>query len=534
MQPIDGRPQMTCGRKLGPRTGETLRGEGNPACLTCRESFYGARHRFTLVPTRQPSHGLSWHGGHVSTDPAALLPLAGQLRQTFRSAEFTVDGVDDLLGPLATTALGRGDLVPALAEATGDSQLDVLVRLFLLGCSEPAAAADFLPAEVLEEAGPGLVRAALDIRPHEDDWWVAADIARVHPPAADHVIGIGSASMTLVASTVRRPVGAALDLGTGCGIQALHLTRHAARVTATDSVPRAIEMTRLTLALSGFAPDEVEVLLGDLYAPVSGRQFDLIVSNPPFVLAPADSDALTYRDTSSGDGDLGQLLYGAQVSLAPGGVAQMLTSWVVDGDWRETPAGLLPPGCDALVLLREVLDPAQHVALWRDDEEAEPAATVRALRWLAHLASLEAEGVAYGMIVLRRTESEPRVRFIDVRGESSSPSGERLGAWLDRGEQLRAKTFGDLRLRVAPGVRLVEESVPGDGQWDAVQGQLIATAALPQTIGIDQVTRSLLLGCDGSLPISAVAELLAVATGAPTEGVLRVAEVLLESGHLTA
>ena len=461
-----------------------------------------------------------------------MLPFAGQLRETFRAARFTVDGVDELLGPLATAALGRGDLIPALAEATGDSRLDVLVRLVLLGGAEPAAAVAFLPSCVLEESGPGLLRAALDLRPHEEDWWVAADIARVHPPAADHVIGIGAASMTLVSSTLRRPVGSALDLGTGCGIQALHLTRHAARVTATDSVPRAVDMTRLTFALSGFGPEEIEVLMGDLFAPVAGRQFDLVISNPPFVLAPADPDALTYRDTSSADGDLGQLLYGAQVTLAPGGVAQMLTSWVVDGDWRETPADLLPPGCDALVLLREVLDPTEHVALWRDDEEAEPAATTRALRWLAHLESLGAEQVAYGLIVLRRTEADPRVRFVDVRGEGSSPSGARLEAWLDRGEQLREAEFGSLRLRPASGLRLVEESVPGEGQWDAVQSQLIGAAALPQTIGIDPVTRALLLGCDGALPISAVAELLSVATGAPAEGILRVAEVLLESGHL--
>jgi hypothetical protein len=124
------------------------------------------------------------------------------------------------------------------------------------------------------------------------------------------------------------------------------------------------------------------------------------------------------------------------------------------------------------------------------------------------------------------------VRFIDVRGESSSPTGERLGGWLDRGELLGAADLSGLRLRAAGGVRLVEESVPGDGTWDAVQSQLISASALPQTIGIDPVTRALLLGCDGSLPVGAVAELLSAATGAPEEGVLRVAAVLLESGHL--
>jgi hypothetical protein len=79
---------------------------------------------------------------------------------------------------------------------------------------------------------------------------------------------------------------------------------------------------------------------------------------------------------------------------------------------------------------------------------------------------------------------------------------------------------------------LIEESVPGEGAWDAVQRQLSSASALPQTIGIDPVTRALLLGCDGSLQVGAVAELLSVATGAPVEGILRVAAVLLESGHL--
>jgi hypothetical protein len=469
----------------------------------------------------------------VTVDPAALLPLAGELRQTFIDAGYTVDGVDELLGPLATAALGRGDLVPALSVATGSSRLEVLVRLFLLGRSEPLSAVGFLPAGVLEEDG-ALFRAALDLRPHEDSWWVAADIAREHPPAADHVIGIGSASMTLVASTISVRVGSALDVGTGCGIQALHLSSHALRVTATDSVPRAVDMARLTFALSGFSPDEIEVLVGDMFEPVTGRQFDLVVSNPPFVLAPADSDSLAYRDTSSGDGDLGRLLYGSRVVLAPGGVAQMLTSWVVNGDWRQTPAELIPPGCDALVLLREVLDPGQHVALWRDDEEAEPAATTRALRWLAHLSSLEAEGVAYGLIVLRRTDGEPQVRFVDVSAEGSSPSGERLGAWLDRAELLRSVDVAALRVRVADGVRLVEESVPGDGDWEPVESRLTSAFAIPQTVGVDPVTRALLLGCDGTLSLGAVAEVLAAATGAPVEGVLRVAAQLLETGHLAS
>ncbi|MYV64362.1 methyltransferase, partial [Streptomyces sp. SID4931] len=68
------------------------------------------------------------------------------------------------------------------------------------------------------------------------------------------VLGVGGASTTLAGITVRAPVASALDLGTGSGIQALHAAQHATRVTATDLNPRALEFTRLTLALSGAAP----------------------------------------------------------------------------------------------------------------------------------------------------------------------------------------------------------------------------------------------------------------------------------------
>jgi SAM-dependent methyltransferase len=469
----------------------------------------------------------------VSTQPDALLPYAGRLRELFREAGYTVDGVDRGLGPLATAAMGRGDPVPALAAASGNDPLEVLIRLFLLGRDEPASVTGFLPSAVLEPAGAGRLRAALDLRPHEDDWWVASDIARRHPPPAEHVIGIGAASTTLLAATLRRRAGSALDVGTGCGVQALHLLRHSTRVTATDALPRAIGMARLSFALSGLAPDAVELLCGDLLAPVAGRQFDLVVSNPPFVLAPSDGDGLTYRDAAGADGGLARLLREAAAVLAPGGVAQVLTSWVVEpgGDWQSRPAGMLPGDCDALVLLREVLDPAEHVALWRDDDEPEPAATDRSLRWLRHVTSLGAEGIAYGMVVLRRTDAEPRVRLLDLRAEGSSPTGTRIAGWLDRitGE----RDLGRARLTAAPNATLLEESVRDAAGWEVTARRMSCPGALPETVGIDPITSALMAGCDGELSLATVAELLAVATGAPVEGILRAAAALFETGHLS-
>lgn len=468
----------------------------------------------------------------MSIHPGQLLPFAGGLRKLFRDEDYTVDGVGAALGPLATAAMGRGDPVPALAAASGDGPLDVLIRLFLLGRDEPAPLAAFLPPPVLEASGPGRVRAALDLRPHEDDWWLASDIARQHPPAADHVIGIGAASTTLLAAALPRRFDSALDVGAGSGIQALHLLRHCRVVTATDALPRAVEMARLSFALSGLRPDAVELLCGDLLAPVAGRKFDLVVSNPPFVLAPSDGDPLTYRDAPGADGGLARLLREAAGVLLPGGVAQILTSWVVDasGDWQSRPAAMLPDGCDALVLLREVLDPAEHVALWRDDEEPEPQATQRSLRWLAHVGSLGAEGIAYGLVVLRRTDAHPRVRLLDLRAEGFSPSGSRIGGWLDRVGN--GRDLGRERLTVAADARLVEESERAPDGWEVTSRRVVSASGLPETVGIDPITSALMAGCDGRLPLETVAELLSVASGIDPAQVHRVAAHLVETGHL--
>src|SRR5262249_61743671 len=97
---------------------------------------------------------------------------------------------------------------------------------------------------------------------------------------------LGGAWSPLPRAPARQPVAAALDLGVGCGVQALHLSRHAGTVTGTDVNPRALRLAGFTAALNG---QRWELLPGPFYAPVADRRFDLVVSNPPFVIGPGDS-----------------------------------------------------------------------------------------------------------------------------------------------------------------------------------------------------------------------------------------------------
>lgn len=73
-----------------------------------------------------------------------------------------------------------------------------------------------------------------------------------------------------------------LDVGTGSGCIAVSLQKQlvTATVTATDISGAALTVARRNAATHGAV---IEFLLGSLFAPVSGRRFDLIVSNPPYI-----------------------------------------------------------------------------------------------------------------------------------------------------------------------------------------------------------------------------------------------------------
>ncbi len=237
------------------------------------------------------------------TTPVVRPELVALLRADLTSAGFTLDGIAERLGPVASAALHREQSLPALLVTEGaDDPCAVLVRLLTLGRPvRSAALAAALPSLGLDgaralrlvvDAPGGDVSATCDLRPYADDaheWWVASDLSDVaagQTLRADHVLGIGGASTTLSSWTVRRPVARALDLGTGSGVQTLHLASHCTSIVATDISERALGYAAFTAALAGL---ELDLRQGDLLDPVAAETFSLVVSNPPFVITPRDA-----------------------------------------------------------------------------------------------------------------------------------------------------------------------------------------------------------------------------------------------------
>jgi methylase of polypeptide subunit release factors len=465
-----------------------------------------------------------------------------RLREALTRAGYTSAGIEARLGPVASAAAARHDFREALRATTSGDPLDTLIRLFVCGQSEPeariAAALDPLPVDTARAAG--LIvgdQAGVDLEPY-GHFWVLADLpaqpGRQLP--SDHVLGVGGASSTLAGATIRRPVGTALDLGTGCGVQALHLSEHAQAVTVTDLSARALDFAATNAALNGLS---WELLRGDLLEPVRDRRFDLVVSNPPFVVGPGLATH-TYRDSGrAGDGVCAELAASGPHLLNPGGTIQFLANWVhVAGeDWEDRVAGWFAgTGMDVWAIQREVQDPLDYVRLWLADA-SEGHDPIRAAQWLDWFAHNNIEAVGFGVVTARLSGvDDPTVVCEDLRQQVEPPLGDRVAEWFDRRDWLRGNDALAARYRLADGLQLRQEATMGDEGW-AVDRQLLA---LPRGLRwveeIDPLILSMVSGCTGVVPMRDQLSLLAQAHGVPVEdlekALMPVIDHLVERGML--
>ncbi|UUO00971.1 methyltransferase [Mycolicibacterium novocastrense] len=478
-----------------------------------------------------------------SSGPLHSVAVIDALAADLRSAGYSTDGVAALLGDDADAAFARGAWWPALRATDrildgGTAQqrrLAVLVRLFLLGSAEPAEhVAPALPSvdidglvanTVLGWAAEGTVRAALDIRPHSDganDFFVVSDLdasMRSGPVRRDHVLGIGGASVSLARAVVRKPVARALDLGTGCGVQALHLNGHCAHIVATDTNERALALAAATARLNDMSWD---LRRGSLFEPVTGERFDLIVSNPPFVVGAGGRDYL-YRDSGlAGDALCRNLIEQVGDHLEPGGTALVMANWIVRrDDWRNRVRDWLAgTGLHAWVVQRELADPVSYVSLWTADAgESSEGAAHRGGQWLDWFADEGITGIGMGVIALRAPRSAerraPEHVLEEITGADEALTGDEVDAFFARREYLHDTTDEQLlaaRLSTAP-VFLEEQSLPGPDGWQVVGAAVRRPGGPGAVIGVDEIGRALLAGCRGEVPLGTLIDLLATVHG---------------------
>jgi SAM-dependent methyltransferase len=466
----------------------------------------------------------------VLPDPDVLLADAAEVGAALHEAGWSSAALEDLLGPGYRAHLDRDERAPLLRRTTGPSALARLARALVVGApADPG----LLPDSWLASDGTALVR--LQALEHG-----GVDLTLPHDPGSaaaavqqDQVLGAGAASLTLAAATPRALVGRALDLGCGAGVQALLAQEHAGAVVATDRNRRAVSLARLAAALRGVSVDARE---GDLLEPVAGEQFDLVVSNPPFVVSPGRR--YTYRDAGyDGDEVCRRLVQGIPSVLAPGGHAVLLVNWLhrtgEDGDARVR-SWFEGTGCDGWVVQRELAAPEEYVTAWLRDTD-ESAFDSLFDEWVEALDGVDA--VAFGVVALHRRTGglAPEVVLEAVDQPVAATWGEEVLGHFAR----RALRDGDLmeaRLRLRDDVRLHQVAERTSEGWEALTQVLQQEAGLRWSGGVDPYGASLLAACDGTQRLGDLVALLAAAADEPVDAlrvqVLPVVRRLVEQGFL--
>ncbi len=457
------------------------------------------------------------------------------LRKTLQEAGYDEQGLLALLG--ATHLPERLDThLPHLLYLTREGKrLDVLVRLFLLGLTvthseaESALGADLLPAcagwGLIERRGDA-VTACVRLTPFRSlllavDQPQRPEIAR----RTDQVMGVTPSTVTLANFTLRRPVRSTLDLGTGCGVQALLAAAHSERVVATDCNPRALEFARFNLQLNNV--DKICLIQGDRFEPLSGSKFDLIVVNPPFAISPALR--YYYRDSGEpADRFAETLVREAPEFLEEGGFLQMTLDWAerAGEDWRDRlQTWFAGSGCDAWVLRQSRQTAPIYAYLWvRDTEPVGPEQSGRLYReWMEYLERERIEAVSSGVLVMRRRSGRNWTRFDDVPGQI----GPETGRWVELGFRLRdylESTADDelltARLRLSPDARLIEESEAHQGRWRTTTAHIRLSAGPTCEGRVDARIRGLLARMDGRQQLRDLLVHLAVELGVAPDKVI--------------
>ncbi len=457
------------------------------------------------------------------------------LRGALELARYTVDDVNAAIGSAGAAGLGRNHTIAAEQHLRGrDDALAALIRLFVLQQDVPESTVDqALPVRALTAAGilvsgSGQLRATVDIRPYAADDGVAGWIVSDHAatlntaparPRPDFVLGVSPASSTLAQLTIRDRVHSALDLGTGCGVQALHLSRHVDRIVATDLNPRALQLAQLTLALSGVT---AELRQGSLYVPVAAESYDLITTNPPFVMSPTTHERLVYREGSyEADGLMRAVVTDGVRHLTPGGTLQVLGNWLqlAGQPWQDRlGAWIAPTGCDAVVIQREVLDPYEYIEIWLTDAglAGTPEYLPRYREWVDYFQRLEVEAIGMGWVTLRNAgRAQPSVSLENCPHLVAPPVGAAIAGQLRAVDAARLPDADLLAGHWVLAPDTVEESYGEPGAEDPDHIVLRRHQGLCRAIEVDTGLGGVLGVCDGELPlwrvIRAVASLTDVA-----------------------
>lgn len=356
-----------------------------------------------------------------------------------------------------------------------------------------------------------LVYAAVAITLYEGLYIVSdlEDHMRREPTAYEHVMGVGGATKSLLGAVLgavpHERVSRSLDLGTGNGVIALRLAAISDEVVASDVSLRALEFARFNAALNAIS--NVVFVVSDLFEAFAEQKFDLIVSNPPFVISPEDQTSRQYRSSAaSGDDFMHKLISEAPTHLNEGGV------FVALGNWEREPEQLV--GGAWWIIERGTQTPEEYVATWLRDGGVKPgAANYEELRakWLADFALRQTSEITYGYILMRKQAVEfKRRELLQMRLENF---GETWREIFDSVTYIQGRDVLSEVFERDESVYEIRTMIPGTEQIIALN--MIRQRGIERNETVSSLVAAVVGACTGEMTLGEIARGLGVLWESP-------------------
>jgi methylase of polypeptide subunit release factors len=444
-----------------------------------------------------------------------------RVRDFFRAADFNDADICRLLAIETMSDIGGVDWSKVARDAMPPA-LGWCIDTFVRGAPPPAAKSSAICGEAVFAAfqSLGLLRPAkrdadalvspIWLYPIDD--FIMVSDRHDDPdggdfvPADDIVFPALHAGMLTLMRLLPPTKGDALDLCGGAGLGALHLSR-TARVAATaDITPRSAFFADFNARLNGVA---IESLCGDLYAPATGRQFDVISAHPPYV--PAVESHLIFRDGGdTGEDIIRRVIEGLPAHLRAGGTAVIFCTArdTSEATFEQRARGWLGAagvefdivmGADKVRSIAEIVAAMRQRKLVKTDEQAQ-LVTMR-----MHAADTRA--FASGALVLRRygrVVPEPPLRLV-LLDDVTYADFDRVFAWRDLVRRDDARVATDvLAPRLAEGIEVDMRSVVHAGALAPTEVVFLRRSGFRSELKLDARVAPLIIRFDGEHSVASI------------------------------
>ena len=438
-----------------------------------------------------------------------------RLKDRLTELNYSNEGFDRILGLAGISTPDSIDLPLLLRKTNGGSDLETLIRVFIMGVrvNEDAMLRALAPVSLQNCLEAGLIRSwngqiysKLSLMPFQDlvlasdsSDFLSSDIR------GNWVMGVGGSTEILANLTPKKSVEKTLDLGCGCGTLALLAAKHSRKVIAVDNNPRALDYTKFNVYLNRRA--NVNILVGNLFEPVIDQQFDLIVTNPPYVISP--SSTFSFRDSElRGDKFCRRLIEESVDYLAEDGNLVMGLNWVHNQDqdsksdlsnWFD---GL---GCDVWILRDKIYDISEYATRWLKATEARtPEQNIGPAyeQWMNYYKREGIEAIGCGAMVMRRRSNQGKnwLRIDDSLRKVRGDVGHDILLLFQLQDYL-ASTSDEALLgtafQIVPQLRLRQEFKPDDGAWVGRFAELVRVRGMSYSFNVDFHVAGLVAQCDG-------------------------------------